>query len=55
MKLKIHRIIASIDPRNVASIKLIECLGFRKEDHFKESYYLRGEWVDDLIYAKLRS
>lgn len=49
-----HRIVASIDPRNTASISLIERLGFRKEAHFRESYYLRGEWVDDIIYAMLR-
>lgn len=50
-----HRIIASVDPRNTASIRLIERLRFRKEAHFKESYYLRGEWVDDIIYAKLKA
>jgi RimJ/RimL family protein N-acetyltransferase len=50
-----HRITASVDPRNTASIRLIERLGFRKEAHFKESYYLREEWVDDLIYAKLKT
>lgn len=50
-----HRIIASVDPRNTASIRLIERLGFRKEAHFKESYYQRGEWVDDIIYAKLKA
>lgn len=50
-----HRIIASIDPRNRPSIQLIERLRFRKEAHFRESYYLRGEWVDDIIYAKLKS
>lgn len=49
-----HRIIASIDPRNIASIRLIERLGLRKEAHFRESYYLRGEWVDDIIYAMLK-
>ena len=49
-----HRVIASIDPENTASIRLIERLGFRKEGHFKESYFLRGEWVDDVIYAILR-
>jgi len=53
--LKKHRIIASVDPRNTSSIRLIERLGFRKEAHFKESYYLRGEWVDDIIYAMLQT
>ena len=52
--MKKRRIIASVDPRNTVSIRLIERIGFRKEAHFKESYYLRGEWVDDLIYAKLK-
>ena len=50
-----HRVIASVDPRNTASIQLIERLGFRKEAHFKESYYLRGDWVDDIIYAQLKT
>lgn len=49
-----HRIIASVDPGNTPSVRLIERLGFRKEAHLKESYYLRGNWVDDVIYAKLK-
>lgn len=53
--LKKHRIIAGIDPRNVPSIRLVESLGFRKEGHFKESFYLRGEWVDDYSFALLAS
>ena len=48
-----HRIIASIDPANVNSIKLIERLGFRKEAHFVESLFIQGKWVDDVIYAIL--
>lgn len=55
MRLGKHRVIASVDPRNRASVQLIERLGFRKEAHFKESYYLHGEWADDLIYALLGS
>lgn len=49
-----HRIIASIDPRNEGSIKLVEKLRFRKEAHFKESIFQEGEWLDDLVYAILR-
>lgn len=48
-----HRIIASIDPTNSDSIRLIERLGFRKEAHFIKSLFFHGEWVDDLIYAIL--
>jgi len=46
-----HRIIASIDPENMNSIRLVERIGFRKEAHFVESLFLNGKWVDDLIYA----
>lgn len=50
-----HQIMVSIDPRNFSSIKLFERLGFRKEAHFKESLFINGEWVDDLVYAILES
>lgn len=53
-KLNKHRIIGSIDPRNVRSIKLVERLRFRKEAHFKESLLINGEWVDDIVYAILK-
>jgi RimJ/RimL family protein N-acetyltransferase len=48
-----HRIYASIDPRNIASAALFRSLGMRQEAHFRESLKLRGEWVDDVIYALL--
>ena len=49
-----HRIIGSIDPQNISSIRLVESLGFRKEAHFKESLLIYGEWVDDVVYAILK-
>lgn len=49
-----HRIVTSIDPKNIKSIKLVERLGFRKEAHFKESILIDGVWVDDLVYAILK-
>lgn len=49
-----HRITTSIDPKNTASIKLVESLGFRKEAHFIESLFLNGKWVDDMVYALLK-
>ena len=53
-KLDKHRIIASVDPGNTSSIKLVEGLGFRKEAHFKESIFSNGTWIDDMIYAILK-
>jgi RimJ/RimL family protein N-acetyltransferase len=50
-----HRIIVSIDPENAESIRLVERLGFRKEAHFKKSLLINGEWVDDVVYAILKT
>ena len=52
-KLNKHRVIASVDPRNIKSINLLERIGFRKEAHFIKSIFMDGEWVDDIIYAML--
>lgn len=51
----VRRIHASIDPRNLASAALLRSLGMRQEAHFRESFPLRGEWVDDVIFAMLAS
>lgn len=48
-----HRVYASVDPRNLPSIKLLERVGMRKEAHFKKSLRFKGAWADDCIYAVL--
>ncbi len=48
-----HRVIASVDPRNAPSIRLLERLGMRREAHFRESVWDKGEWCDDVVYAML--
>jgi RimJ/RimL family protein N-acetyltransferase len=48
-----RRAVASVDPRNVASIALLRSLRFRQEAHHVESCFFRGEWVDDVIFALL--
>lgn len=48
-----HRIITSIDPDNINSIRLVERIGFRKEAYFLERLFINGKWVDDLVYALL--
>lgn len=48
-----HRVIASVDPRNEASCKLLARVGFRLEARFQESLWFKGEWVDDYVYALL--
>ena len=48
-----HRIQASVDPRNVASMALLRSLGMRQEAHFRESLWLQDAWVDDVVFAML--
>ena len=50
-----HRVMASVDPRNKSSIALLQRVGLRQEAHFRESLWLKGEWVDDLVFAILKS
>jgi len=55
VQLDLHRIIGSVDPRNISSATLLRRVGMRQEAHFIQSYWLKGEWTDDLVFALLRS
>jgi RimJ/RimL family protein N-acetyltransferase len=48
-----HRMTAYCDPRNAASVALLERLGMRREGHLRESTWANGEWTDDLVYGLL--
>jgi RimJ/RimL family protein N-acetyltransferase len=48
-----HRIVGRCDARNVASARLLERLGLRREAHLRENELIRGEWTDELLYAVL--
>lgn len=50
-----HRVFASVDPRNAASVALLRRVGMRQEAHLRQSLWLKGEWVDDLVFAILKS
>ncbi len=52
---KIHRIQANLDSRNLSSAKLCERIGMRKEAHFIKDYWNKGEWTDSYIYGMLAS
>jgi RimJ/RimL family protein N-acetyltransferase len=52
-ELGLHRIVAECDPRNEASIRVMEKLGMRREAHHLDALFLKGEWVGSLVYAML--
>ncbi len=47
----LHRIRANCDPENVASARLLERLGMRREGRFVESLWYKGAWVSEDWYA----
>jgi len=51
--LKMHRIEADVDPRNSASVKVLERLGFQKEGLLRERWHVGGEIQDALFYGLL--
>lgn len=50
-----HRVVATCQPENPASIRICEKLGMRLEGHFKSCIYIerKDEWWDELFYAIL--
>lgn len=51
--LGLHRVIGNCDARNLASARVLERAGMRREAHFVEDYWSKGEWTSSLIYAML--
>jgi RimJ/RimL family protein N-acetyltransferase len=52
-ELGLHRVIAITDARNVASMRVMERIGMRKEAHHRDSHFLKGAWVSSVVYAIL--
>ena len=51
--LELARIEADIDPRNEASCRLVERLGFRREGLLRERWHVAGEITDTAFYGLL--
>ncbi len=52
--LQLHRIEAFIGPENLASLRLVERLGFLKEGHLREHYFKHGRIEDSLVYGLIK-
>ena len=53
-ELSLHRLEADVDPRNDASIRLLEKLGFQREGHLRERWLVNGVVADTLFYGLLQ-
>jgi len=52
-QLRLHRIYVEIDPRNLASLRVAEKVGLRREGQFLETVWVKGEWTDCVVFALL--
>lgn len=51
---ELHRVFATVSVENVASLKLLERLGFIREGVLREHYLIQGRRVDEVLYGLLR-
>ncbi|MEY2847146.1 MAG: hypothetical protein RL076_2692 [Chloroflexota bacterium] len=52
--LDVHRMIATCQPENVASYRVMETIGMRREAHFRQCIHRGGDiWWDEYFYAIL--
>ena len=49
--LGLHRIEADADPANARSNGLLERLGFVREGHLRERWWVHGQWADSYYYG----
>lgn len=52
--MKLRRLEADVDPRNAASIRTLERLGFQREGFLRERWHVNGEIQDAYFYGLLR-
>jgi RimJ/RimL family protein N-acetyltransferase len=51
--MNLHRLEADVDPRNLASLALLTKLGFEREGHLRQRYFVNSEIQDAIILGLL--
>jgi RimJ/RimL family protein N-acetyltransferase len=51
--LELHRLEADVDPRNEASIRSLERLGFERDGYLRERWHIHGEVADSMLFGRL--
>ncbi len=52
-EMNLHRIEATVQPSNEASIALLESVGFEREGLLRQNVKLLGKWTDHYLYSKI--
>jgi RimJ/RimL family protein N-acetyltransferase len=50
---RLHRVEARAEPRNSASVRVLERLGMRLEGRLRENEWVKGEWQSEVVYGLL--
>lgn len=53
-ELNLRRLEADVDPRNTASIRTVERLGFQREGYLRERWLVNGEVQDAVLFGLLQ-
>lgn len=48
------RVVETVDAENVASINLLNSIGFRQEGFFVENVFFKGKWCSEFQFAMLK-
>ena len=51
--LGLHRVAGQAEPRNLASCRVMEKLGMRREADLVENEFVKGEWQSEAVFAML--
>ena len=54
-QMNLHRIIASCDPENTGSYRVMENIGMQREGHLRQEKMFKGVWRDFLLYSILEN
>ncbi|KIP51749.1 GNAT family N-acetyltransferase [Leucobacter komagatae] len=49
----LHRVVAQMDARNLASAKLASRVGMHREAHLRQDWWNKGEWTDTVVFGLL--
>ena len=52
-ELGLHRIVATCDPRNIGSVRVLEKCNMRREGYIHGHVWQKGSWRDSYLYAIL--
>ena len=52
-KHRMHRLIAAASPLNIASQRVLEKVGMKREGHLRQNILQRGKWRDSILFSIL--